>query len=54
MNISASDVENGKLTATVTIAAEDVDRAIKQAYKEAAKQYPVSYTHLTLPTILLV
>lgn len=39
MNISASDVENGKLTATVTIAAEDVDRAIKQAYKEAAKQY---------------
>ena len=39
MNISASDVENGKLTATVTIAAEDVDRAIRQAYKEAAKQY---------------
>lgn len=39
MNISASDVKDGKLAATVTIAAADVDAAIKKAYKAAAKQY---------------
>lgn len=39
MNITASDVENGKLTATVTIPAADVDAAIKKAYKDAAKKY---------------
>ena len=38
MNIT-SDVENNKLTATVTIPAADVDAAIKKAYKQAAKQY---------------
>ncbi len=39
MNITASDVENGKLTATVTIAAADVDNEIKKAYRAAAKKY---------------
>ena len=39
MNISASDVKDGKLTATVTIPAADVDAAIKKAYRAAAKQY---------------
>ena len=39
MNITASDVENGILTATVTIPAADVDDAIKKAYREAAKKY---------------
>ena len=39
MNISASDVKDGKLTATVTVPAADVDAAIKKAYKEAAKKY---------------
>ena len=39
MNISASDVKDAKLTATVTIEAADVDAAIKKAYKAAAKQY---------------
>ena len=38
MNIT-SDVKDGKLTATVTIPAADVDAAIKKAYREAAKQY---------------
>ena len=38
MNIT-SDVNEGKLTATVTIPAADVDAAIKKAYKAAAKQY---------------
>ncbi|WP_019238666.1 MULTISPECIES: trigger factor [Enorma] len=39
MNITASDVENGILTATVTIPAADVDDAIKKAYRDAAKRY---------------
>ena len=39
MNISASDVKDAKLTATVTIPAADVDAAIKKAYKDAAKKY---------------
>ena len=39
MNISASDVKDAKLTATVTIPAADVDATIKKAYKAAAKQY---------------
>lgn len=39
MNITASDVENGILTATVTIPAVDVDDAIKKAYRDAAKRY---------------
>ncbi|WP_144744787.1 trigger factor [Enorma burkinafasonensis] len=39
MNITASDVENQQLTATVTIPAADVDAAIKKAYREAAKKY---------------
>lgn len=39
LNITASDVENGKLTATVTIAAADVDNEIKKAYHAAAKKY---------------
>ena len=39
MNISASDVKDAKLTATVTIPAADVDAAIKKAYKAVAKQY---------------
>ncbi|MDY2776821.1 MAG: trigger factor [Collinsella sp.] len=39
MNITASDVKDAKLTATVTIPAADVDAAIKKAYREAAKQY---------------
>ena len=39
MNVSASDVQDAKLTATVTIPAADVDAAIKKAYKDAAKKY---------------
>ena len=39
MNITASDVQDSKLTATVTIPAADVDAAIKKAYKEAASKY---------------
>ena len=39
MNVSASDVKDAKLTATVTIPAADVDAAIKKAYKDAAKKY---------------
>ncbi len=39
MNITASDVQDAKLTATVTIPAADVDAAIKKAYKETAKKY---------------
>ena len=39
MNITASDVENQQLTATVTIPAADVDAAIKQAYRDCAKKY---------------
>ncbi len=39
MNITASDVENGKLTATVVIPAAEVDDAIRKAYREAAKKY---------------
>ncbi len=39
MNITASEVKDAKLTATVTIEAADVDAAIKKAYKEAAKKY---------------
>ena len=39
MNISASDVKDAKLTATVTVDAADVDAAIKKAYKDAAKKY---------------
>lgn len=39
MNITASDVKDAKLTATVTIPAADVDAAIKKAYKDAAKKY---------------
>lgn len=39
MNISASDVNDAKLTATVTVEAADVDAAIKKAYKDAAKKY---------------
>ena len=38
MNIT-SDVKDGKLTATVTIPAADVDAAIKKAYRETAKKY---------------
>ena len=32
LNITASDVKDAKLTATVTIPAADVDAAIKKAY----------------------
>ena len=39
LNITASDVKDAKLTATVTIPAADVDAAIKKAYKETAKKY---------------
>ncbi|QWT18202.1 trigger factor [Collinsella sp. zg1085] len=39
MNISASDVQDAKLTATVTIPADEVDAAIKTAFRAAAKQY---------------
>ena len=39
LNITASDVENGILTATVTIPAADVDDAIKKAYRDTAKKY---------------
>lgn len=39
MNITASEVKDAKLTATVTIEAADVDVAIKKAYKDAAKKY---------------
>ena len=39
MNITASDVQDAKLTATVTIPAADVDDAIKKAYKDAANKY---------------
>ncbi len=39
MNITASDVQDAKLTATVTISAADVDAAIKKAYKDAANKY---------------
>ena len=39
MNITASDVQDAKLTATVTIPAADVDTAIKKAYKDAANKY---------------
>ena len=39
MNITASDVQDAKLTATVTIPAADVDAAIKKAYKDAANKY---------------
>lgn len=39
MNITASDVQDAKLTATVTIPAVDVDAAIKKAYKDAANKY---------------
>ena len=39
MNITASDVQDAKLTATVTIPAADVDAAIKKAYKDAANTY---------------
>ena len=39
MNITASDVQDTKLTATVTIPAADVDAAIKKAYKDAANKY---------------
>ncbi len=39
LNITASDVKDAKLTATVTIPAADVDAIIKKAYKAAAKQY---------------
>ena len=39
MNITASDVQDAKLTATVTIPAADVDAVIKKAYKEAANKY---------------
>ena len=38
MNIT-SEVQDGKLVATVTIPAADVDSAIKKAYREAAKKY---------------
>ena len=30
------------------------DDELKKAYRKLAKQYPVSYTHLTLPTNSLV
>lgn len=39
MNITASDVKESKLTATVTIEAAEVDAVIKKSYKEAAKKY---------------
>ncbi len=39
LNITASDVQDAKLTATVTIPAADVDAAIKKAYKDTAKKY---------------
>ncbi len=39
MNITASDVQDSTLTATVTIPAADVDAAIKKAYKDAASKY---------------
>ena len=39
MNITHSDVENGILTATVTIPAADVDSAVKKAYRDVAKKY---------------
>ena len=39
MNITASDVQDAKLTATVTIPAADVDAVIKKAYKDAANKY---------------
>ena len=39
MNITHSDVENGILTATVTIPAADVDNAVKKAYRDVAKKY---------------
>ena len=39
LNITASDVKDAKLTATVTIPAADVDAAIKKAYKDTAKKY---------------
>lgn len=39
LNITASDVKDAKLTATVTIPAVDVDAAIKKAYKDTAKKY---------------
>ena len=38
MNIT-TEVEDAKLTATVTIPAADVDAAIKQAYRDIAKKY---------------
>ena len=37
LNITASDVKDAKLTATVTIPAADVDAAIKKAYKDTAR-----------------
>ncbi len=39
MNITASDVENGQLTAKVTIPAAEIDAAIAKAYKDAANKY---------------
>ena len=41
LNITASDVKDAKLTATVTIPAADVDAAIKKAYKETASRASV-------------
>ena len=40
LNITASDVKDAKLTATVTIPAADVDAAIKKAYKDTAPVRP--------------
>ncbi|AEB06918.1 trigger factor [Coriobacterium glomerans PW2] len=39
MNITASDVKDGKLAAEVTIPAVDVDAAIRKAYRDAAHKY---------------
>ena len=39
MNITQSELVDGKLTATVTVPAADVDAAIKKAYRDVARKY---------------
>ena len=50
-----SDDAVQEMVVTMTASADEVNTYIEQQFKELAKnEIPVSYTHLTLPTILRV
>ena len=58
INVSTDSLENSALTQEQINKLDETTRILLADYQSTSKEYeslkPVSYTHLTLPTILLV